>query len=374
MAYDNIGGGAYGNSTDYEGNPFSDQSFSGGKNDERVIDFEHSSDQPDNMRATGAYDTSEPAWHQRLSQGQEKDNGFMDENYGSANNSGGGNNLRASLLERDESAVKQNDDRVPSKSPSRRRKSMICCDRRQAKYALFVTNLALSAILSLAIFSWSLVQNLNVSLNVGTTANDPSGCLDANKCLDTPKLLKSNQCAFQYSAVSSCATDRIKTYDYINNWPTPAKLRCANFPEGGYFSSPWGQTNSQVRLFASIGGFLVAGIYYMMARKCDCCVQFSLTLIEYIMYAQAIVAIVSCIIDNVSLSKVEDACSSGFKVHKYDIKEPIELCSLSGGDLTCDLSMFYWLAFSNLLVAVMWIASGVSLRSFRNHKANVPAI
>ena len=118
----------------------------------------------------------------------------------------------------------------------------------------------------------------------------------------------------------------------------------------------------------------MAGIYYMMARKCDCCVQFSLTLIEYIMYAQAIVAIVSCIIDNVSLSKVEDACSSGFKVHKYDIKEPIELCSLSGGDLTCDLSMFYWLAFSNLLVAVMWIASGVSLRSLRKHKANVPAI
>ena len=73
MAYDNFGGGAYGNSTDYEGNPFSDQSFSGSKNDERVIDFEHSSDQPDNMRATGAYDTSEPAWHQRLSQDQDKD-------------------------------------------------------------------------------------------------------------------------------------------------------------------------------------------------------------------------------------------------------------------------------------------------------------
>ena len=78
MSYESFGG-AYGNSNDdYEGNPFSDHSGGFSNNDERVIDFEHSNDQPDNMRANGAYDGNEPSWHQRLSQGDDKS--FMDDN------------------------------------------------------------------------------------------------------------------------------------------------------------------------------------------------------------------------------------------------------------------------------------------------------
>ena len=382
MSYESFGGGAYGNSNgDYEGNPFSDHSGGFSNNDERVIDFEHSNDQPDNMRANGAYDGNEPSWHQRLSQGDDKS--FMDDNNSQDNrslpnnNNADSNNLKTSLLrQNDDADGTDEDDRLPGRKRANRRKSMVCCDRKQAKYGFFVTNLSLAALVSIAIFSWSLVQNLGYNLNIGTTANDPTGCINADKCLNTEKLLKDNKCAFQYNAVESCASGDIQKYDQANKWPTPVKLSCSNFPENEYFTSPWPDNNSEIRIYSTIGGFLLAGIYYMMAKRCDCCVQFSLTLIEFIMYVQAIIAIIACVVDNIALGTVNEACSTNFKINKYINKKltSIEICSLSGNGLKCDLSEFYWLSFANLLLAVLWVMSGMSLRSYRKHKNNVPAL
>ena len=146
MSYESFGGGAYGNSNDdYEGNPFSDHSGGFSNNDERVIDFEHSNDQPDNMRANGAYDGNEPSWHQRLSQGDDKS--FMDDNNSQDNrslpnnNNADSNNLKTSLLrQNDDTDGTDEDDRLPGEKRANRRKSMVCCDRKQAKYGFFVTN------------------------------------------------------------------------------------------------------------------------------------------------------------------------------------------------------------------------------------------
>jgi hypothetical protein len=374
MAYESFGGGAYGNGNDYEGNPFSDQTFSSNinsdNNDERVIDFERSSDQPDNMRANGAYDSNEPSWHQRLPQENHDAGNFMDEKQ--ANRTSTESSLKTSLLRKEDIDIE--DDRLPrGGNAPRRRKSMLCCDRKQAKYAFFITNLVIAAIMSLAIFSWSLVQNLNVKLNIGIEPSKPSGCIDANKCLLDAKSLKDNKCVFQYSASDSCATSHIKQYDYKNKWPTPVKLRCNNFPKGEYFSSPWDITNSKIRQYSTIFGFLLSGIYYIMARRCDCCVQFSLASVEILMYIQAIIAFICCGIDNAALGGVQEACSNKFKVKKYQSKT-IPICSLSGNGLECDLKEFYWLAFANLALAVSWILSGVSLRSYRKHKTNVPTL
>ena len=68
--------------------------------------------------------------------------------------------------------------------------------------------------------------------------------------------------------------------------------------------------------------------------------------------------------------------ATNFKINKYINKKltSIEICSLSGNGLKCDLSEFYWLSFANLLLAVLWVMSGMSLRSYRKHKNNVPAL
>ena len=377
------GGGGAGN------NPFADDNFSFGKggrgspgkqSKEHVVDFE-SNDQPDMMRSNGAYSADEPEWFRNASRSTGSDDEpspepFADQRQRNGQSELGDSDLNEQLIP----FISGKDGGKSQGRKQKKKKARKCCgDGKGAKLYLVYVFLLLTALASLAIFSFSILQQTTIRLNIGT------GCDDSqNTCLDlsTPKQRTKEKCYFQNYFIAkgkrpqSCGATKFIASD---RFPSPVRFKCSFFPEGdaNFIVTPWPQTNFTWRTIGSAVGFVMTIVYFFMIRRCDCCVSFCLSLVTIAMFLHAIFNFICCIMDVFAVEKSNNICADSMKVLAYSQTKKHTVTGTpmcANGEDPCKNHEFVWMMLASAVNGVLWLLTGAMMRSWQKHKAIAPQL
>ena len=336
----------------------------------RTIDFE-STENP-GYRSNGAYGNGEPDWFKNRGRASPTETELAQEKAKSKASANSGEGLEDSLLG----------------GPGGRSAgvSARCCQGRSMRLYALRFFLILATLSSGVLFSFSLVQQLNVTLNIG------SGC--EGKCLDlsTQALKKKYKCTFQYEEVPhkggqprSCGSTKYAPIDdaSVYKWSQPVRFRCSDFPEGQYVATPWPKLNAQWRAGGGLAGLILGVCYFFIIKRCDCCVSFMLTVINIVMVVQGFWSFVCCIMDAVAIGQANADCDAGFKVHKYDYSKKsvsiVPICDSVVAKSTntgspCENAEFMWMVLGGAINGLLWFITAYLLKLWKKHREDAPKL